>query len=185
MEREKRTLFLVFLTLAVYGLSIFLQEGQFILPFPLFEFLFFFVCVQFVLWNRTQILASSFVIAAGLFQLVSAPTMWTFFLDTSQMMTLDESSFFDLSKLLFYLVVFAGGIATAIKQKRTLHWLLLLIFCAFLIPGVLFNHWVIALAYLTMSISTHKHPAFAPFDYLWFLLFILDGSYWLILFVSA
>ena len=51
MNREKRTIFLVVLTLLAYGFSIFKDQGSFILPFPIFDFILIIIAIQFAFWK--------------------------------------------------------------------------------------------------------------------------------------
>ena len=66
MTREARTLFVGTLTLLVYSISIYVSQGSFIFPFPLNEFIFLAIAVQFFLWNRNgNKLAGILVTLAG------------------------------------------------------------------------------------------------------------------------
>jgi DNA replication and repair protein RecF len=52
MSREKRTVFIVILTLLVYALTQFLESGVFLFPFPLFDAILLLISFQFIYWNR-------------------------------------------------------------------------------------------------------------------------------------
>ena len=55
MSREKRTVFIVVLTLIVYSVSQFLETGEFIFPFPIFDSILLLIFFQFIYWNRKEI----------------------------------------------------------------------------------------------------------------------------------
>jgi hypothetical protein len=56
MQRERKLIFLTVLTVFVYGLSIFLNYGSFILPFPLFDGALILLSLVFVFWNWRDLL---------------------------------------------------------------------------------------------------------------------------------
>ncbi len=51
MQRERKLVFLVVLTSFMYGLSIFLNHGSFLLPFPLFDSVLIALSLVFFFWN--------------------------------------------------------------------------------------------------------------------------------------
>ena len=181
MTREVRALFLSILTLIVYAVSIFISSGALIFPFPLNEFIFLAVSLQFLWWNRTEgkwigIYASF----AGICAVLSTQFFWSFIYGHETMEFLMDSLITDLFLLGFYILVFIAGILTIVRQRTTTALFLGTCFAAAFIAGVAMNNPVLLLiAFALMVVSTQITKAFAPYHLLWILLFLLKTTEWL------
>ena len=181
MTREARALFLSILTLIVYAVSIFINQGALIFPFPLNEFIFLALALQFFWWNRARnrwpgILAS----IAGICAVMSTQFFWSFMYDTASMEIFMNSLTTDYFLLGFYVFLLVAGVFTLVKQKKGTALLLSSLFLASLIAGVFLNNaLLVLLAFAFMTASTQLVKAFAPYHLLWILLLILKLTEWL------
>jgi hypothetical protein len=110
MYREKRTVFLVVLTLLAYGFSIFMDQGSFILPFPIFDFILVVVAIQFSIWNWRDILTFRkwyfyFYFLAILFKLLTNQILWSVILDDKDLAIFTETLVLDSLKLIHLLLL--------------------------------------------------------------------------------
>lgn len=123
MIREKKIIVLALLTVFLYGLILFFEKGNFILPFPLFDALVLIVGIQFLFWTKKkeQLIIGLFVIAL-LFSMGSQAFIWSFFMDGRSLEQFQESAWRDL----FYLMELLFMLATlllSLDYKKTSHWL--------------------------------------------------------------
>ncbi len=176
MKREARALFLGILTLVVYATSIFISQGSFIFPFPLNEFIFLAISLQFFWWNRRgNKLAGIIAITAGICAVLSTQFFWTFIYGPENMMHFMDGLATDYFLLGFYALVLIGGLATMIRQKKGISLLFGAFFILAFISGIFLNHpMLLLLGYGFMALSTQFSKVFVPYHLLWVLLFILE-----------
>lgn len=126
MNREKRTIFLVVLTLLAYGFSIFKDQGSFILPFPIFDFILIIVSIQFAIWNWRDILTFRKwyfypYFLAILCKLLTNQILWSVFLDDKDLAIFTETMVLDSLRLaylsLLVLSIFSWCIVEKLKFK--------------------------------------------------------------------
>lgn len=126
MNREKRTIFLVVLTILVYGFSIFKDQGSFILPFPIFDFILIIVSLQFAFWNWRDILTFRkwyfyLNFLAILCKLLTNQLLWSVFLDDKDLAIFTETMVLDSLRLvhltLLVLSIFSWCIVEKLKFK--------------------------------------------------------------------
>jgi hypothetical protein len=126
MNREKRTIFLVVLTLLAYGFSIFSDQGSFILPFPIFDFVLFIVSFQFAFWNWRDILTFRkwyfyIYFLAILCKLLTNQLLWSVFLDDKDLAIFTETMVLDSLRLIYLILlvlsIFSWSFVEKIKFK--------------------------------------------------------------------
>ncbi len=136
MNREKRTILLVVLTLLAYGFSIFKDQGSFILPFPIFDFILVLVAIQFAFWNWRDILTFRkwyfyFYFLAILFKLLTNQILWSVVLDDKDLAIFTETMVLDSLKLayliLLVLSIFSWSLVEKLKLKLLVPILITLI----------------------------------------------------------
>lgn len=187
MTREARTLFLGTLTLIVYSVSIFINQGSFIFPFPLNEFIFLAIAAQFFWWNRNgNKLAGVLSVSAAICGVLSTQFFWSFLYGPENMIDFMEGLTTDYFLLGFYILVLIGGIATMIRQKNGIAIIFSGLFVLALFAGVMYNNpLILLLAYGFMVASTQITKVFGPYHLLWILLFILELTEWLTFFLNS
>jgi hypothetical protein len=126
MNREKRTIFLVVLTLLAYGFSIFSDQGSFILPFPIFDFVLIIVSLQFAFWNWRDILTFRkwyfyIYFLAILCKLLTNQLLWSVFLDDKDLAIFTETMVLDSLRLVYLILlvlsIFSWSFVEKIKFK--------------------------------------------------------------------
>jgi hypothetical protein len=122
MNREKRTIFLVVLTLLAYGFSIFKDQGSFILPFPIFDFILIIIALQFAFWNWRDILTFRkwyfyFYFLAILFKLLTNQILWSVILDDKDLAIFSETLVLDSLKLIHLLLLIISVFTWSFVEK--------------------------------------------------------------------
>ncbi len=122
MNREKRTIFLVVLTLLAYGFSIFKDQGSFILPFPIFDFILIIIALQFAVWNWRDILTFRkwyfyFYFFAILFKLLTNQILWSVILDDKDLAIFSETLVLDSLKLIHLLLLVISVFTWSFVEK--------------------------------------------------------------------
>ncbi len=186
MTREVRALFLAILTLVVYAVSIFISSGALIFPFPLNEFIFLALSLQFLWWNRTEgKWIGMYASMTGICAVMSTQFFWSFIYGHGTLEFLMESPVTDFFLLGCYVLLLVGGMFTIFKQSTTLATLLGICFVLLFSIGVVINSApLLLIAYATMTVSTQITKVYAPFHLLWILLFILKATEWITFLVN-
>jgi hypothetical protein len=159
MYREKRTVFLVVLTLLAYGFSIFMDQGSFILPFPIFDFILVVVAIQFSIWNWRDILTFRkwyfyFYFLAILFKLLTNQILWSVILDDKDLAIFTETLVLDSLKLIHLLLLVIALFTWSFVEKLQFK---------FLIPMIItFIHFA-GFTELTYWFSYISIPLFATY----------------------
>ena len=122
MNREKRTIFLVVLTLLAYGFSIFKDQGSFILPFPIFDFILIIIAFQFAFWNWRDILTFRkwyfyFYFLAILFKLLTNQILWSVILDDKDLTIFSETLVLDSLKIIHLLLLVISVFTWSFVEK--------------------------------------------------------------------
>lgn len=136
MSREKRTVFIVILTLLVYALTQFFESGVFLFPFPLFDVILLLISFQFIYWNRKIIFEKKnlyfyLYLLALTFKVISSQFFQTLIFKDQDLEQLNSGIFLDI--ILIFSAFFLGlfFILWKLKQDKTVSWVLTLIFIAF------------------------------------------------------
>jgi hypothetical protein len=96
MATEKRTIFLACVTLTVYALSGLLQQGKFLFPFPLNEFIFLGIASYISIRNfSSQKFNYGLLIVSSLFYVACRSYNWNIFLDTETSVWLAQFQIID------------------------------------------------------------------------------------------
>lgn len=122
MNREKRTIFLVVLTLLAYGFSIFKDQGSFILPFPIFDFILIIIALQFAFWNWRDILTFRkwyfyFYFLAILFKLLTNQILWSVILDDKDLAIFSETLVLDSLRLIHVVLLIISIFTWSFVEK--------------------------------------------------------------------
>jgi len=133
MKRELKTIFLVVLTLLMYGFSIFFDKGSFILPFPIFDFIVLVIAIQFAIWNWRDILSFRkwyfyIYFLALTIKLSTNQILWSVILDDKQLRIFNESMTLDLLKLSYVFLILFVFFSWSFVEKLKYWWLFALLF---------------------------------------------------------
>ena len=122
MNREKRTISLVVLTLLAYGFSIFKDQGSFILPFPIFDFILIIISLQFAFWNWRDILTFRkwyfyFYFLAILLKLLTNQILWSVILDDKDLAIFTETLVLDTLRLAYLILLVISIFSWSFVEK--------------------------------------------------------------------
>jgi len=122
MYREKRTILLVVLTLLAYGFSILMDQGSFILPFPIFDFILVLVAIQFAFWNWRDILTFRkwyfyLYFLAILFKLLTNQILWSVILDDKDLAIFNETLVLDSLRLIHLILLVLSILSWSLVEK--------------------------------------------------------------------
>ena len=177
MQKEDKLIFLTALTLIVYAVSIYLQQGALIFPFPLNPLLLLIVTTRFFFWHKNQGFPALLLLLMGLFTFLGSEYYWSIILSPETMITFSESLITDVFLLCAYLCLIIFSYNSALRAKNALFILLSIIFVGLFVNGQLFESPIsILLSYLVMIGANVYKPVFQPLQLIWILLFILEGS---------
>lgn len=176
MIREERSVSLAVLTLLVYGGMIFLEKGAFILPFPLNEFIFLIVALQFFVWNRaTHLTLVLPALVAGIFNVLSTELFWSFFLNYDQLQEFSNSPWGDMLKIGFYLTTGIWLWTYLNKADFKFKLILIILLLSLLITATFFSiMWLELLVYVLVVFFGLFFNIPGPVHLLWILLAILE-----------
>ena len=128
MHRERRTIFLVILTLFIYASNIYFEFNSFVLPFPIFDFILIIIALQFAFWNRKDLISFRkwyfyIYFTTLVFKLLMNPILWGFFLDEIELENFLDNDYLEYFKIiytLFSIAVFSCWSAVEKLKMRAL-----------------------------------------------------------------
>jgi fucose 4-O-acetylase-like acetyltransferase len=188
MASEKRTIFLACVTLTVYAFSGLLQQGKFLYPFPLNEFIFLGIASYISIRNfASQKINYSLLIVSALFYVACRSYNWNLLLDTETSVWLDESYLNEICYLLFYttLCTLTFRLSERINQAKQLGKYIGSILL--IILGSIFDIDSICLLGILLQVNlfyTKETNSTTPFVYLYFFLAFLIVTKELTLFLA-
>jgi hypothetical protein len=176
MNREERTVFLVFLTWMLYALGVLVDNGRLIFPFPLNEIAFLLVSALFVGWNRKadrkQLLLFSLV---AIFQLLSTQFFWTFIVSDQTMEHLVHSIWLDFFSICFYIALLIWMRYFLVKTALKFRIPILFVFVSVLSYAIVSsNFWLETGVIVSFAALVVFRKIHAPFQLLWLLLAMFD-----------
>ena len=170
MTRENRLLLLVVLTYCVYGISIYLNQGGFILPFPLNDLTIFIVFTQFAWWKRSEKQIAIPLVFTALLSLLKSLYLWEILLSIEDLALFQEALWIDIFSLLFYLSIVVLGVTTSIKKGSITRYIVFVFFLSSFILGVVNGdsiYFLISYSTLLLLQKNQHYP-------IWALLLILE-----------
>lgn len=176
MIREEKIVSIAILTVLMYALGLFFDARFFLLPFPLFDLIFFIVFIQFLIWNRNSFQGYVFLFFAfSMVQVMYNPLILGTLGSDIQLQKLDESLWVDMAKLIAKLLLIAAVFLW--KYQRGLDFSILYIFSFIVISvlgliGPLF--WLTPIAPLLLAYVFWKTDKDNKFRYLWILQGVFD-----------
>jgi len=173
MKKEYRILFLIVLTYCVYALSIFLDKGGFILPFPFNPAVFLLVAIQFTIWNIKKNKSIIILLLASILSFLSFGAYWSTVLNHKQLIHLNESITLDLFQVTYVISII---IYSFIFFKKKWMWFALL-FALSLFTGYISDYQLfIPIAFLIASIGGFIQNKSNPNNSIWLILLFLESS---------
>ncbi len=181
MSKESRAVAIAGLTLFLFALMGFLKDEVIIFPFPLNEIVFAVVATSFTFWHYKKGILPYFFLLTGIIGVIGTPFFWELFLSAPSL----EHFFLDYtvvdwSRLISKIFLLAAGIHFIAAYRV---WYTKTIFAFGL--GVYLSGFVLMdLTYMisglfVIVLITSIRPVRQPFQWLWVLLFLLEGTKWI------
>ncbi|MGB1507320.1 MAG: hypothetical protein ACPG9L_01395 [Crocinitomicaceae bacterium] len=176
MIREEKLISIAVLTVLLYALGILLDASFFLIPFPLFDLIFFAVFVQFLFWNRNAIKGYIWIyFSAALLQVFYNPLFLGVALSSAHLNQLDDFLIVDVLKLVSKLLLIATLIFWRFQRKLKFPLLIVLFFSLFVMLGMTEDFfWISPLAPAIVAFQLWREDQRNPFRYLWILQSIFD-----------
>ncbi len=176
MIREEKLISIAVLTVLLYALGILLDASFFLIPFPLFDLIFFAVFVQFLFWNRNVIKGYIWVyFSAALLQVFCNPLFLGTALSSAHLNQLDDFLIVDVLKLVSKLFFIERLIFLSFLLKVNLYVLIVVAFRGFVMLGMTEDFfWISPLAPAIVAFQLWRVDQRNPFRYLWILQSIFD-----------
>ena len=177
MTKEVRLLFLATLTLAFYGVSIYLSQGAIIFPFPLNELILLIISIQFAIWHRKNKIPTLFILGISLFGFLGNEVYWSFILEDQKMYQFSSLPITDIFNLLAALCIIGFGIYTLLAQNRNIAKLCSILFIILFISSITYLPSIFLFySLLSMGVGLIIQPVHKPFHLFWILLLILETT---------
>ncbi len=186
MNREVRVIFLALLTLSVYAVTMLIDKETLIFPFPLNQFLFLAVCLQFAYWNRKQAGIAIGTVLTALFWTASSQVTWTLVLPLDKVAELVQSDILEWFLLGFYIMLATGLIIWTFRSQNVLFGALFaLAFVSLTIGAITPYALFIPLALSFATVAALSKPVYRPYHLLWMFLLILETTEWLTVLING
>lgn len=185
MTKEVRILFLTALTLFVYAISIYFNQGALIFPFPLNELIVLIVAIQFSIWHHKKRIPTVFILGISLFGFLGNEVYWSFVINDLNMYTFSALPVTDIFKLLSAICIVGFGMHTMLAQKKILARILSALFIALYIASLTYfpsYYFFFGLVFMTLGLIIQ--PIIPPFHLFWMLLLLLESTKYLTLIIN-
>jgi hypothetical protein len=177
MSKESRSVFLAGLTLVTFALIGYFKDGGIVFPFPLNEFIFFFVIVQFTFWHYKKGILPVIFLLSAILGIASNLFMWEIFLSPESLDSFIRYPWVHWFYLLFIIGLVTASILHIAKQRQLLAIAIHVAGTCAIGYGMYFGETHIkTIGFGAIVLSTQIQPVHKPFHLLWILLLILSAS---------
>lgn len=186
MIKEEKVVSIAILTVLLYALGLFLDTRFFLLPFPIFDLIFFLVFVQFIFWNKTSLKAYVWIYLTSVFiKLMHNPFVLGSLFGHTELQNWDQSLFFDLLKLVSTVFLVISVVTWRSQRALNFSFVYILFFTFLVLIGLTESFfWVSPLAPMLLAFLFWKSDRQNPFRYLWILHTVFDAFTVAMLFYS-
>ncbi len=177
MIKEEKLVSIAILTMLLYALGLFLDTRFFLLPFPIFDLVFFLVFVQFIFWNKKSLKAYVWIYFLSVFiKLFYNPLVLGSLFGHNELQHWDQGLFFDVLKLASTFFLVLGVLLWRMQRFLTFSFFHLVFFVLFLVLGLTESFfWMSPVAPLLLAFLFWKYDRDNPFRYLWILHTVFDA----------
>lgn len=186
MNREEKLISISVLTVLLYALGIFMDASFFLIPFPLFDLIFFVVFTQILFWNRKSISIYAWLFyLASVVPLVYNPLVSGMLFTTIQLQEIDKLLVFDALKLGAKILLCATVVIWKYQRNLSISiWLMVPVFVLFFISLTGDLYWLTPLPSFIFAVAFWKYDQNNRFRYLWILQGIFEFFTVLMLYYS-
>jgi hypothetical protein len=181
MSREVRTVVLAALTLFFYGLTGYFKSGDFIFPFPLNDFIFLAVVIQFAFWHMKQYrIPILLFLITSILGVAGNQVLWEIILPNEVLETFLNEPWIGLFETCWIGGMMTTGIYFAYHQKNLIGGLSSILGVASIGLGTyLVDQSIFVTGASLLVISSLIKPIFKPIQLIWLLFFILELTTWI------
>lgn len=182
MTREGRTVAIAGLTFFMFALSIFMEHGAFVFPFPLNEFVLLVVSFLFTIWHPRKGGLPYLFLASALASVFGTQFLWEIVFSLPELEQFMSYTVVDWARLMASLFLIAAMLVF-LNSYRKWYFKTIVLFCSgFYIWGLISNRLdVQCLAFLGLALLGSIRPISRPFHLIWVLYFLLFGMKWMTL----
>ena len=176
MIREEKIVSIAILTVLMYALGLFFDAHFFLLPFPLFDLIFFIVFIQFLIWNRKSIQGYVLLFFAfSMVQVMYNPLVLGSLGSDIQLQKLDESLCVDVAKLMAKLLLISAVFLWKYQRRLDFSILYIFLFIGISLLGLIGPlFWLTPFAPLLLFFVFWRADIDNRFRYLWILQGVFD-----------
>lgn len=180
MNREERAVAITSLTFFMFGLSIFLSEGSFVVPFPLNEFALLIVSFLFMVWHPKKGALPYLFFGSAVAGVLTSKVLWESLLSNQDLYEFFED----------YTVINLAYLTQAVLLVSSMFFFLAafrewyfktIVFVAIAIFGygfMIYNANFMLVAFIILMVVNILKPTRKPFHLMWVLYFLLNGLAW-------
>ena len=176
MIREEKIVSIAILTVLMYALGLLFDAQFFLLPFPLFDLIFFIVFIQFLIWNRKSIQGYVLLFFAfSTVQVMYNPLVLGTLGSDIQLQKLDETLWVDVAKLMAKILLISAVFLWKFQRKLSFSILYIFLFTVISILGMVGPlFWLTPFAPFLLFFVFWKSDNDNRFRYLWVLQGVFD-----------
>jgi len=180
MNREERAVALAGLTFFMFGLSVLLKDGSFVVPFPLNEFALLIVSFLFMIWHPKKGALPYLSFGSALAGVLGSLVFWETVMSMEHLVSFYENyTVIDLARLTQGLFLVATMFVFFASYREWYFKTIILVAIAIYSYGFVFNFPnFMLLAFIILMVSNILKPVRKPFQLIWVLYFLLLGMQW-------
>lgn len=180
MNREERAVALAGLTFFMFGLSVLLKDGAFVVPFPLNEFALLIVSFLFMIWHPKKGALPYLYFGSALAGVLGSKVFWETVLSMENLITFYEDyTVVDLANLTQGVLLVSAMIVYFISYREW--YFKMVILTAIVLYGYGFVVGIpnyMLLSFIVLMVLNILKPVRQPFQLMWVLYFLLFAMQW-------
>ncbi|MDB3906216.1 hypothetical protein N9355_01970 [Crocinitomicaceae bacterium] len=180
MNREERAVALAGLTFFMFGLSIFLDKGSFVVPFPLNEFALLIVSFLFLIWHPKKGALPYLYFGSTLAGVLGSLVFWETVMSMENLSNFYRNyTVIDLAKLTQAIFLVATMFVFFATYREWYFKAIVLTAIGIYSYGfVAYHPNFMLLAFIFLMVTNILKPVRKPFHLMWVLYFLLFGMQW-------
>ncbi len=181
MNREERAVAIAGLTFFMFGLSILLKDGAFVVPFPLNEFALLIVSFLFMIWHPKKGALPYLFFFSALAGVLGSLVFWETVLSMENLMNFyRDYTVIDFARLTqgVFLVIAMIVFLTSYREWyfKAIVFAAIGIYCY---GFVVYHPNFMLLGFIMLMVTNILKPVRKPFQLMWVLYFLLLGMQWI------
>lgn len=180
MNREERAVALAGLTFFMFGLSILMKDGSFVVPFPLNEFALLVVSFLFMIWHPRKGALPYLYFGSALAGVLGSLVFWETVMSMETLISFYEDyTVIDLARLTQGVFLVAAMFVFFASYRQWYFKAVILAAIGLYGYGFVINHAnFLLLSFIVLMVLNILKPVRQPFHLMWVLYFLLFGMQW-------